>query len=112
MTKYPLFQEIARNSDPVTSHERADSLTKTPRLTKMILLVLKYVDMHPGETARQLGVFMFQYNQIPDNVEWPHKVMLRMVKVGWVRREKHTSGMRCYITETGKQILTTDRGKK
>ncbi len=110
MTDYPLFKEIARNSDPVTSHERADKLTKTPKLTKMILLVLECVKDHPNYTARDLGQFLYgciDYGVCnnTDVVEWPHKVMLRLVNVGWVRREDCNGGMKCFITETGKSIL-------
>ena len=103
--QYPLFEEIARNSDPRTSHDRADSLTKTPRLTKMILLVLKYVDYCDGKTARLIGQKMSRHTGISDHVEWPHKVMSRLEIAGWVRREDCDGGMRCFITETGKEIL-------
>ena len=103
--EFPLFEEHARNSDPRTSHDRADELTKTPRLTKMLLMVLKYVWLHPGETARNIGIKIFMRTNIPDHVEWPHKVMSRLVDAGWVRREDHDGGLRCFITKAGEQVM-------
>ena len=103
--QFPLCEEHARNSHPRTSHDRADELTKTPRLTKILLMVLKYVDYCDGKTARLIGQIMFQDSGISDHVEWPHKVMSRLVEAGWVRREDCDGGLRCFITKAGEQVM-------
>ncbi len=97
----PLFTEHARKTDPSTSHDRAESLTKTPRLTAMILRVLGYIRDNPDKTARDIGVIMVNDSDIADHVEWPHKVASRLEKAGWITRVKRPGGMILRITEEG-----------
>ena len=119
----PLFKEIARKSDAQTSHDRAEGLTNSLKLTKMITSVMKCMRDNPNTSARDLGVKMVIQSGIPDHIEWPHKVMSRLVTHDIVLRtykcdtcEKKTENckakcrdkpkaMLCSLTELGKRYL-------
>ena len=105
----PLFSEKARRTDPRTSHDRAKSLSKTPKLTKQLLAVLSCISRNPGKTARQLGFHLISDTGCTDSFEWPHKAMKRLVNVNWVRREDSDGGMKCYATDKGRSILLANR---
>jgi hypothetical protein len=110
MTQKTLFTERARTTDPITSHKRASKLTKSIKLTEMVLSVLTFVGTYPNETARHLGVIMHQQSGITDHIEWPHKVMSRLVEAGYVTRRIHDGGMRCLITMKGLLVIGEKNG--
>ena len=104
--KMPLFDEIARNSDPVSSHKRADKLDRSIKLTKQMFMVLEMIRDYEGLTAKELGDKMVEWYDY-GYYELPHKVMSRLEQAGWVRREipPNKTAYKCYITEDGKKVL-------
>jgi DNA-binding MarR family transcriptional regulator len=103
---FPLFEERARTTDPKTSKKRANDLTKTLKLSDMLKDVLGYVNIHPGKTAKELGVLMAHNTGDLDRIEWPHKCMKRLEAAGYVERKEADRAMTCHITPKGEQALT------
>lgn len=53
MTQLSLLP-IARPTDPATSHEAAESVTRDGTRARMMRLALELVQKHPGRTAKEL----------------------------------------------------------
>lgn len=103
----PLFDERARKTDPATSHKRAKELSRSPRLTRIMLAVLKTIRLNPGLTAHSLGRIMYKESGIIEMTTWPHKTMSRLEDAGYVWRTniEGKKGLHCHITIAGRIIL-------
>ena len=104
---HPLFTEQARAQDPISSHDNADRLHKTPELTKRFFAVLKSIKENPGKTAGGIGIILYSETSDLGQASWGHKVASRLEAAGWIQRTpRHLDGrMQCWITEQGRKEL-------
>jgi len=105
----------ARNSDPETSHEAAETLNKDNNLKKQQLYVLGLVSKHSSKKARQIGIDeAFDITGVPKEtieeilkiVTPCHKRMPELVRMKLVDRKEDG---RIYINDRGYNCLTRSR---
>ena len=100
----PLFAERARSAHPYTSHLRAEELSGSDKLAKMMIFALKCVKDHPGMTAPQMRDGLLKAGYPTGQALAPQKCMSRLVDAGWVRREGGGRALACYITDRGLRL--------
>ena len=94
----------SRNSDPITSHNAAESVNKRG-LSYQFIEVLRALKDNNGISAKDLGRKMAYFGH--ERYEWPRKRMSILVDKGYVRRMTPDSGksMLCFITDMGREKL-------
>ena len=85
---------LARNSDPVSSHDAADKVRESGRLENQQKMVLDAVKRWPGSTAKELDGRLF--GQVES-----HKRLASLCDQGYI-----VKGARRKCRVTGMQVLT------
>jgi len=106
MGYFTALPKASRNTDPDTSHEAEEQMTRSQARQRQMGMVLDYVRMHPGSTYGELA----KYSQVPDRNLFSRRLNDLWVKDMVIKGEKRkclVGGKNCqtWTAQTEQQEL-------